>query len=145
MFETISKDVITAMKSGDKGKLLALRSLVNECKNVAISEGSKTPSDDNCIAALKKSIKRMEGSIELFKQGGRNDLADIEAAQIDTIKVYLPVALSRDETKDLITQAISETGATTKKEMSKVMTFIKASGKMVDNKLVVQLVQEVLV
>lgn len=145
MFETISKDVIAAMKSGNKEKLLALRSLVNECKNVAIAEGSKIPFDDHCVTALKRSIKKMESSIELFKQGGRNDLADIEAAQIDTIKVYLPVALSRDETKDLITQALSETGATTKKEMSKVMAFIKTSGKMVDNKLVVQLVQEVLV
>lgn len=145
MFETITKDVVAAMKSGDKEKLLALRSLTNECKIVALGEGVKTPSDEHCIAALKRSIKKMESSIELFKQGGRNDLVDVESAQIDFIKVYLPVALSESETTDLVAQAISETGAVTKKEMSKVMTFIKNSGKMVDNKLVVRIVQEKLV
>jgi uncharacterized protein YqeY len=145
MFEQIGKDVISAMKSGDKEKLLTLRSLSNDCKLVALGEGSKTPSDEHCITALKKSIKRMESSIDLFKQGGRNDLVDNETYQLDIIKMYLPVALSESETKDLVTQAISETGATTKKEMSKVMTFIKNSGKMVDNKLVVKLVQEHLV
>lgn len=143
IFETINSDLITAMKAGDKTKVLVLRSLTSECKNEAISVGAKVPSDENCLAAVRRGIKQREKSIEQFNIGGRDDLASAEQYQISVIQNYLPTQLTGDAARQVILQIVSEVGATTKKDLGKVMSALKVLGT-VDPKEAMQILNTIL-
>lgn len=142
MYKQLLEDIKTAMKTGDKVRLTTLRSLMSECKNVALAELEREPNDVHFLTAVKRSIKKMESSIEFFTQGGRDDLLDAEKIQLDIVAHYLPKQLTREETEVLVAKAISETGATTKKEMSKVIKWFNENGHTnADMKIVVSIVQ----
>jgi uncharacterized protein YqeY len=142
MFKTISSDMIAAMKSGDKEKVLVLRSLISECKNIRIETSEKEENDSVCIMALKRSVKRMESSIEQFEKGNRIDLADKEKAQLAIISVYLPTVLTGPETLAAVDKAISELQTTSKKDMGKIIAYIKQNYASADMKIVMPLIQE---
>lgn len=143
LFNKITEDVKTAMKSGDKGVLVTLRSLMSECKNEAIGTGA-TPTDDHCLTAIKRTIKRMENSIEMFVKGDRHDLADVEKDQHRTVSSYLPKQLTESELAQVVAQAVSEVGATTKKDMQKVMKWLNESAHKaaIDMKTAVAIIQK---
>jgi uncharacterized protein YqeY len=136
MIKRISADIIKAMKSGDKKSLNVLRSLKAAIKNREIELG-KALSDDEVLTVLTQAAKSREQAIELYVQGKREDLADIERDEIKIIKGYLPQPLTEEELTQLVEQEIAELGASSMKDMGKVMkglsekTKNRADGKLV--------------
>ena len=134
--EKLLDDMKLAMKSGDKIALETLRMLRSQIKNVSISKGEEL-TDDEVIGVLTKEAKKRKESLELYKQGEREDLADKEEAEMKIINAYLPEALSQEELEKIVSQAITETGAESLQEMGKVMGTVmprikgRADGKVV--------------
>jgi len=144
LLNRILNDIKIAMKSGEKEKLLSLRSLHSDIKNIGINQKVDL-TDEVVITAVAKSIKQRRESLEQFKKGNRQDLVDKTTAEIACLTPYLPQQLSEDALKEMIRLAIQETGASVKKDMGKVMKFLmpKTSGKA-DGKLISRLVSELL-
>ena len=114
----------TAMKSGDKERLAVIRLMMSAMKQIEVDE--RIELDDNrVLGVLDKMVKQRRESISQFQAGGRDDLADKEQAEIDTISDFLPQALSEAEIETIINSAISETGAASMKDMGKVMGIVK--------------------
>ncbi|SEQ29253.1 hypothetical protein SAMN04488038_105156 [Solimonas aquatica] len=120
----ISEDVKTAMKGGDKARLSVLRMLQAELKQREVVESIEL-TDAVVQAAVEKMIKQRRDSESQFRAGGRPELADKEASEIQLLMAYLPQQLSAEEVDALIVQAIAETGAAGGKDMGKVMAWIK--------------------
>lgn len=131
MRATISSDLKTAMKSGDKPKVQTLR-LINAAIQSAEIEAKTTIDDAAVIAVMTKMVKQRRDSIEQYTNGNRPDLAAIEQAEIAIIETYLPKQMDAAETEAAIKAAIAEAGAMTAKDMGKVMGVLKAkyAGKM---------------
>ncbi len=131
MRATISNDLKTAMKSGDKPKVQTLR-LINAAIQSAEIEAKTTIDDAAVIAVMTKMVKQRRDSIEQYTNGNRPDLAAIEQAEIAIIETYLPKQMDMAETEAAIKAAIAETGAASAKDMGKVMGVLKAkhAGKM---------------
>jgi uncharacterized protein YqeY len=114
----------TAMKSGDKERLAVIRLIMSAMKQVEVDE--RIELDDNrVLGILDKMVKQRRESISQFNSGGREDLAAKEQAEIDVISTFLPQALSEAELDTIINEAVTETGATSMKDMGKVMAIIK--------------------
>ena len=120
----ITDDMKSAMKAGEKQKLGTIRLILSAVKQREVDERIELK-DEDIITILDKMAKQRRESIEQFAKADRNDLIEIESAEIDVIKLYLPKALSDEEVNQIITDAISESGASSMKEMGKVMGIIK--------------------
>lgn len=137
ILEQILTDIKDAMKSKNSEKLLTLRTLHSEIKNVGINE-RKEITDEDVATVIAKGIKIRLEAIEQFKKGDRNDLVEKEQAQIEIYKNYQPKQLSPAEIEEIVSRAISDTGATALKEMGNVMKAVmplvkgKADGKLVN-------------
>lgn len=131
MREKIANDIKTAMKSGDKARLGALR-LINAAVQSAEIEARKPLDDAAMLAVMSKMVKQRRDSIAQFEAGGRQDLADIEKAEIAVIEAYLPSQMDEAEMKSAIAAAIAESGAASAKDIGKVMGALKAkyAGRM---------------
>lgn len=137
LYQQISDDMKSAMKSGDKARLEVLRfvlsGLNSALKEKTMKDPAATLSDEETVSILQKEAKRRKESIELFKQGGRNDLVQNEESQLAILTPYLPAQMSRDEiakiVDDLEAQGFTEFN-TLMREISKV-TRGKADGKLV--------------
>jgi len=141
--EKIMNDYKEAMKARDTVKTSVLSFLRAEFKNVAIEKKKNLLDDDDCITVIKKQIKRREDSIEQFKKGARQDLADKEAQEIGLLRNYLPPQLSQDEIKKIVEEAISTTVATGIKDMGRVMKEVVAkTGSAADAKTISDIVKE---
>jgi uncharacterized protein YqeY len=114
----------TAMKGGDKPRLAVIRLMLAALKQVEVDERIELD-DTRVIAILDKMVKQRRESIAQFGPAGRDDLVEKEQAEIDIISDYLPQALSEAEIEAIINQAISETGATSMKEMGQVMGLVR--------------------
>ena len=121
----IQEDVKTAMKAGDKDRLKVLRLITAAIKQVEVDE-RKELDDPAVLGILNRMVKQRRDSITLFEDGNRQDLADIEAAEIVIIESYLPAPLSDDELEEMIDEAIAQTGAENIRDMGKVMGHIKS-------------------
>ncbi|MGE5615622.1 MAG: GatB/YqeY domain-containing protein [Bacillota bacterium] len=120
----IQEDVKAAMRGGDKLKLGVLRMLSAELKQREVVESMEL-TDAVVIAAVEKMIKQRREAETQFRAGARPDLAEKEAAEIQTLAAYLPQQLGEAEVQALIGQAIAETGAAGIKDMGKVMGWLK--------------------
>lgn len=134
MREKITQDLKDAMKAGDRAKVDALR-LINAAlkdKDIEARGAGKTLTQDDLLALLQKMIKSRQESLEIFEKAGRADLADKEKGEIAVISAYLPQQLSEAEVADAVKTAIAEAGATTIKDMGKVVAALKAkyTGRM---------------
>ena len=118
--ERIQADQKSALKSGQKERLSALRLLSSELKNRRIELG-RDLTDEDAIEVLMKALKQRRESEEQYTGGGRPELAAREAAEAEVIRGYLPAQLSDEELDALIDAAIAEAGATTMKDMGGVM------------------------
>lgn len=131
-------DIKSAMKAREKEKLLALRTLNAEIKNLAIERRKEELDDSDVASVVAKAIKQRQDSIEQFKAAGREDLAAKEQAQIDLYKDYQPQQLDTAEIEKIVSTAIEETQAEGKKDMGKVMKVVmpqvrgRADGKVVN-------------
>ncbi len=127
--EQIETDYKTALKSKDKNKISTYRLILSGIKDLDISNRSgsdKKETDDNDIKKLmKKMIKQRSESIEIYKKNNRNDLLEIEQGEVVVLSEYLPKQLSEEETKKICSEIIEKTGASSIKDMGKVMGELK--------------------
>lgn len=128
--EKITEDIKTAMKSGEKERLLTLRTLMAQIKDATVNAGTDM-TDEAAVAVVAKQIKQRTDAFEQFKQADRMDLADKEEAEMVILREYQPAQMSEEEISALVDDAIQATGATSKKEMGKVMGALmpKVKGK----------------
>lgn len=144
--EKIISDLTTAMKAKDALRLEVLRAVKSAIKMKEVSGAEAATLDDTAVLQVLTSlVKQRQESILQFRQGNREDLAKKEEAELAILQTYLPAALSEAELQALITVAIAEAGATTPKDMGKVMKLVtpKTTGRA-DGKVVSQLVQQLL-
>lgn len=140
--EKLSADVKAAMIAKDSVKLGALRMLQSAIKNREIEVRPEAISVDDVMAVIKKLVKQRKESIEQFGAAGRQDLVDQETAELKILEVYLPAAMSREQTEALVVEVIAALGAKTVKDMGPVMKEVVArSGGTADNKLVSELIK----
>lgn len=123
--DTITNDMKTALKAGDKDRLKVVRLILSDIKRVEI-DSRKELDDAGVLSVIEKAIKQRRDSIEQFTKGNRNDLAAIEEAELAVIQAYLPEQLSEAELDRLINEAISATGAESIRDMGKVMGTVKS-------------------
>ncbi len=124
--ERIGKDFTGALKAHEDLKVSTLRLLRSEIKKREVSGQKKELSDVEVSEALSTLVKQRRESIRLFQQGGRQDLAQKEEAELQILLGYLPKALSQTELEGLIDEVISETGAAGPKDFGKVMKTVMA-------------------
>ena len=120
MIEKLEKDTIEAMKNKDKDKLTVLRMVKAGLKQEQIDH-KKEINDDLLIDVVNKQIKMRRDSISEFEKGGRQDLVDKTQEEINTLMVYLPEQLSREEVEKIIDGIFAEVQPTGPKDMGKVM------------------------
>ncbi len=123
--ERITEDMKAAMRASEKERLSTIRMAQAAIKQREVDERI-TLDDAQVIAVLEKMVKQRKESIAQFEQGGRTDLADREKKEIELLQAYLPAQLSAAEIDALIRDAIAATGASSMKDMGKVMGAVKA-------------------
>ncbi len=127
--EKIETDYKSAAKAKDKNKISTYRLILSGIKDLDINNRSKPEKketdDEDIKKLLKKMIKQRSESIELYKKNNRKDLQEIEESEVDVISQYLPKQLSEEETKKICIEIINSTGASSIKDMGKVMGELK--------------------
>ncbi len=122
--ERITEDMKAAMKAGDKERLGTIRLALAAIKQREVDERI-TLDDAQVLAVLDKMIKQRREAITQFQTGGRADLVAKETAEIGVLQAYLPAQMSEAQIDELIAQSIAATGATSLKDMGKVMALVK--------------------
>jgi uncharacterized protein YqeY len=125
----IDEKLNQALKSKDKNTYPTLRLVVSAIKDAEIAartKGKKEMSDSDIMGILKKMIKQRNESCEVYKKAGRNELLENETKEIEVISNFLPKQLSEEETKKLCQEAIKSSGASSMKDMGKVMGVLKS-------------------
>jgi uncharacterized protein YqeY len=140
--EQIVSDLTAAMKAQDAQRTSTLRMVKAAMMNRKIEQGTEL-SDDDVQKLLRSLVKQRRDSIEQYEKAGRQELVDKEAAEIAVIETYLPQAASAAEIEAAVAAAIAETGATSMKDMGKVMKTAQAAlaGKNADGKQVSEIVK----
>ena len=140
--EDVNRAITDAMRAKDPQRLVALRMLKAALMNREIERGRALDESESrqVVSAL---VKQRRDSIEQFTKGGRTDLADKEAAEIAILETYLPPALDSAELDGAVDAAIATTGASSQKDIGKVMKAVMAelAGKTVDGKMVNEIVR----
>jgi len=122
--DRIKEDMKASMKSGDKARLGVIRMILAAIKQVEVDERVEL-GDDRVIVVLDKMLKQRRESIKQYRDAGREDLAEIEEAEVVVIQDFLPQALSDAEIDEMVAKAIAEVGAESVKDMGKVMALLK--------------------
>ena len=142
--EKVQKDMTEAMRARDERRLSALRMVKAALKNREIEKRGKLD-DGEEMQVLNSLIKQRKDSVEQFTKGGRQELADKEAAEIKLIESYLPQAVAEAEIEAAVRAKVAEMGSPTLKDMGAVMKAVMAhfqtSGARVDGKLVSEIVK----
>jgi len=123
--QQLTEDMKTAMRGGDKQRLGVIRLILAAVKQREVDERIELD-DTQTIAVLEKMVKQRKDSVSQYAAAGREDLADVERAEMAVIEAYLPAKLSDAEIDALIDAAIAETGATSARDMGKVVAAVKA-------------------
>jgi len=122
--DQITEDMKTAMRAKDAGKLATVRLILAEIKRKEVDE-QITLDDAQTLAIIEKMIKQRKDSISQFEAGGRQDLADIEKAELAVLAQYMPAGLSDEEIAAEVKAAVASTGAAGPADMGKVMGVLK--------------------
>ncbi len=120
ILDTVRADLVVAMKAGEKERVGTLRLLLSELQKAA-KEG---PDDE--LAVVRRERKRRAEAERAFRDGGREDLADAEAAEARIIGVYLPAELDDVQLQAMVTRAVAQSGAQSAKDLGKVMAIVMA-------------------
>ena len=143
----IDADLKAAMFAKDAEKLSVLRMLKSAVKYAAIEKGGadSVPTDLEVLSVVRKEVKKREDSISSFTQAGRTEMADKEKREMEFLKTMLPAQLTAEKLEQLVKEAITEVGATSKAQMGSVMKAAqaKAAGQA-DGKTLSQIVQRLL-
>lgn len=131
-----------AMKNKEKDKLVVIRMIKAAIQNESIKLGRDLSEEDE-LSVLSREVKQRKDSLHEFEKAGREDLVDKIRAELKHVEIYMPEQLSEEELAEIVKQAIADTGASSKKEMGKVMAALmpKVKGKA-DGSLVNKLVQQ---
>jgi len=125
----IEEKLNEALKAKDKNTYPTLRLVVSAIKDAEIAgrtKGQKEISDNDITGILKKMIKQRNESCEIYKKAGRNELLENETKEIQVISLFLPKQLSEEETKKICEDAIKSSGASSMKDMGKIMGILKS-------------------
>lgn len=142
--EQIRNDMTAAMKAQEKERLSVLRMLQTALKNEQINVGHEL-SDEEAMTVIRKAVKQRQDSIEQYANAGRTELADKERAEMELLKTYLPPELSEAELESGLREIIASTGATSKKDLGKVMKEAAARFKgRADGKKIQEMVSRLL-
>lgn len=137
LLEKINRDYVQAMKEKDILKAGVLKMLKSSVGYLQIDNREKTLTDEDVIALIKKEIKKHEESIEMYRQGGREDLAQKEEAELLILKSYLPAQMGEEDVKKVVLAIIEKVGASSEKDFGKVMREVmqelkgKAEGSLI--------------
>jgi len=123
LFNKLQEEMKAAMKSGDKDKLSTIRMLISEIKKVQI-DSKKELSDEEIISILQKYIKQRKEAYAQYEQAGRKDLAEKELKEIEIVQQFLPPPLSEEELIKIVEETIQEVGASSIKDMGKVVKAV---------------------
>lgn len=142
--DTISNNMKAAMKSGEKLKVSTLRMLLSSMKYKE-KDLKREPNDEEILQAISTMVKQRKDSMDQYKKGGRDDLADKEAEEVEILMAYMPEQLSEDEVRTIIKDIAEELGLSAMSDMGTLMkaSMEKLKGKT-DGKLVNVIVKEVL-
>jgi hypothetical protein len=140
--ERVNADLANAMRAKEPNRLVALRMLKTALTNKNIEKG-RDLEEQEALQVIGTLIKQRRDSIEQFEKGGRRDLAEKEAAEIAVLESYLPPPVSETELSGIIDAAVADTGASSPKDMGKVMKAVMASlaGRTADGRVVSELVK----
>ena len=142
LFKKIQNDMYTAMKAGEKESTNTLRITLAKLKDKQI-EKKDDLTEQEVIKIIQTLVKQRKESIELYVQGGRNELADIEKNEIALLKKYLPQMISENDIKNIVETVINEVGASTMSDMGKIMPEVMKRGKgLIDGRIAQKFVQE---
>ena len=128
--DSIKSAQVTAMKAGDKARLAAVRLILAKLKDkdIELRTASQLPDDDTLVVdVLQKMAKQRRESIALYEQGGRQELADAEKAELAVIEEFMPQQMGEDETNAAIAAIKAELGASSLKDMGKASGLVKAA------------------
>ncbi len=142
--DKLMADMKEAMKAGQKERLTVIRSLRAAIRQVEI-DGKKELDDEAVIGVLSKELKMRKDSLEEFSKGQRTDLVEKTQAEIEVITSYMPEQMSKEQITALVKAAVEKVGATSPKDMGKVMKEIMPQTRgRADGKLVNDIVREIL-
>lgn len=150
MENRIQKDIVSAMKSKDEVTLMALRGVktaIMQHKTSPNFKGNRSENlnDADVIKIMQKLVKERKESAEVYKNAGRNELYEKEISEANVIELYLPKQLSEEEVTVLVKDAIEEVGATSMKDMGKVIASVNAKANgCTDGKTISNIVKKIL-
>ena len=142
LFNKLQEEMKAAMKSGDKDKISTIRMLISEIKKVQI-DSKKELTDEEIISILQKYIKQRKEAYTQYEQAGRKDLAEKELKEIEIVQQFLPPPLSEEELIKIVEDTIQEVGASSIKDMGKVVKAVmdKVKGRA-EGSLISKIVKE---
>ncbi len=146
LFDQISEDIKSAMKARDKVRLETLRNIKKVFLEAKTAPGANdTLADSDALKIISKLAKQGKETATTYTQAGRQDLADAELAQVEVLESYLPKQLSQEEIEAEVKKIIAEVGATSMKEMGKVMgTASKQLTGKADGRVISEIVKKLL-
>jgi hypothetical protein len=144
IFERIEQEIIEALKGGQKERLTVLRGLKSDIKYFLINNHAE-PTDEVVQGVLTGCAKKRRESIEEYRKAGREDLATKEESELAIIQVYLPAQLTEERLREIVREAITESGADSSAKIGAVMKILMPRVKgLADGRLVQKLVSEML-
>jgi uncharacterized protein len=145
LVQTVNVGIKDAMKARDEARLRALRNIKSAFLLLATAEGGNEVTDEACIKALQKMAKQRKDSIDIFRQQGRDDLADKEQEELNVIDAFLPAQMTEAEIETRVKAIIESSGAQGMKDLGKVMPVaMKEMGGQADGKLISEAVKRLL-
>ena len=144
LLDMIQSDMYAAMKSGDKHKTGTLRVALSKLKDKKI-EKREDLSDVEALKIIQNLVKQRKEAADIYKENGRNDLMEIENAELEILNAYLPQMMSEDDLRVLVKKVVEETGASGLSDIGKVMPEVmKQSAGKADGKMAQSIVRELL-
>ena len=142
MLSRLMNDMKSAMKSGQKLELVALRNLIGKLKAKQIDNG-KDLTTDEYIKVIASAAKQLKDSIQQYKDGNREDLAKNESFELSIVERYLPEQMSEEDVRSIVKKTILNLGAQSMKDMGKVMgNAMQVVGSQADGSIVQKIVRE---
>lgn len=143
--ERIQKDLVSAMKNRQENALAALRSIKTAIQNEKVSGAYHELTDADIVGLIQKLIKQRKESMDIYSQAGRDELADKEQKEMFVLMEYVPKQLTEEEVEEKVKEIIAETGASSMKDMGKVMGLATQRMKgLAEGKTISQIVKSLL-
>ena len=142
MLDQLQEELKIAMKTGEKAKMMGFRNIIGKIKAAQIDKG-ETLTDEESLKILKTAAKQLKESLDQYRKGGRDDLAEKEAFELTLLEKYLPEQLSEEQIRQTVKNIVKNTGSGSMQDMGKVMgaTMQELAGSA-DGKIVQKIVQE---